>query len=175
MHKTLPMTREDACAKYGDMLSAYELDEIEHFPFVYYLNPARVEDFDCSNKKKFNHDYDYEGGIYIIKIGDHIKYRYEIKKKLGNGSFGVVVGCFDHKEKEEVAIKILKNDLDGHEQGKREIDFLRVLRDSDPEGINNIVIYKDGFDFRNHVVITCSYLCIVHLMRNVVYRYAFSN
>ena len=28
---------------------------------------------------------------------------------LGKGSFGIAVKCFDHKNKEEVALKIIKN------------------------------------------------------------------
>lgn len=40
---------------------------------------------------------------------DHIGYRYELLKFLGKGSFGIAVKCFDHKRKEEVAIKIIKN------------------------------------------------------------------
>ena len=36
-------------------------------------------------------------------------YRYEVTKKVGKGSFGVVLKCYDHKEREYVALKILKN------------------------------------------------------------------
>ena len=42
-------------------------------------------------------------------MGDHIGYRYEIREFLGKGSFGTALACFDHKEKREVAIKIVKN------------------------------------------------------------------
>jgi dual specificity tyrosine-phosphorylation-regulated kinase 2/3/4 len=38
-----------------------------------------------------------------------LDYRYEIVKKLGKGSFGIVVRAFDHKLKEFVALKVLKN------------------------------------------------------------------
>lgn len=40
---------------------------------------------------------------------EHLGYRYEILKKLGKGSFGIVLKVFDHKAKETVALKILKN------------------------------------------------------------------
>jgi dual specificity tyrosine-phosphorylation-regulated kinase 2/3/4 len=36
-------------------------------------------------------------------------YRFEIIEKLGRGSFGSVLRCFDHKCKEELAIKIIRN------------------------------------------------------------------
>jgi serine/threonine protein kinase len=42
-------------------------------------------------------------------LNEHIAYRYEIVKKLGKGSFGIVLRAFDHKTKEFVALKILKN------------------------------------------------------------------
>ena len=45
----------------------------------------------------------------MFEMGDHINYRYEIMKRLGRGAFGVVLQCFDHKEREKVALKILKN------------------------------------------------------------------
>jgi dual specificity tyrosine-phosphorylation-regulated kinase 2/3/4 len=36
-------------------------------------------------------------------------YRYEIVGKLGKGSFGQVVKAFDHKNKEFVALKVIRN------------------------------------------------------------------
>ena len=56
-----------------------------------------------------NYGYDSEQGDYIYNLHDHISYRFEIVKKLGKGSFGKVVKCFDHKKKEFVALKILRN------------------------------------------------------------------
>lgn len=32
-------------------------------------------------------------------MNDHINYRYEILSRLGKGAFGVVLKCFDHKDK----------------------------------------------------------------------------
>jgi len=40
---------------------------------------------------------------------DHIGYRYEVLSFIGKGSFGTALRCFDHKNKEEVALKIVKN------------------------------------------------------------------
>jgi len=41
--------------------------------------------------------------------GDHIGYRYEAVKFLGKGSFGTALQCIDHKTKQEIALKIVKN------------------------------------------------------------------
>lgn len=56
-----------------------------------------------------NHGFDNEENEYIIRMNEHLGYRYEVVKKLGKGSFGMVVRCYDHKEKEYVALKTLKN------------------------------------------------------------------
>jgi dual specificity tyrosine-phosphorylation-regulated kinase 2/3/4 len=46
-----------------------------------------------------------------LQIGDDIGNRYEIKNKISRGAFGIVISCYDHKNKEMVAIKCpAKND-----------------------------------------------------------------
>jgi dual specificity tyrosine-phosphorylation-regulated kinase 2/3/4 len=42
-------------------------------------------------------------------MNDHIAYRYEILALIGKGSYGQVLKVFDHKNKEEIALKIIKN------------------------------------------------------------------
>lgn len=88
----------------------------------------------------------------MYEAGDQINYRYEIVSKLGRGAFGVVLKCVDHKTKDVVALKILKNKKKLHKQGKIEIRLLELLRDNDPEDVKNIVFVKDSFTFRMHVV-----------------------
>lgn len=51
--------------------------------------------------------YDDEEGNYKGIRGDHIGYRYEVLSLLGNGSFGNVFKCFDHKTQKECALKML--------------------------------------------------------------------
>jgi dual specificity tyrosine-phosphorylation-regulated kinase 2/3/4 len=46
--------------------------------------------------------------VFYCSKGDHIAFRYEILDELGKGAFGRVLKAFDHKEKEEIALKILK-------------------------------------------------------------------
>ena len=41
---------------------------------------------------------------------DHVAYRYEILSVIGKGSYGQVLKAFDHKTKEEVALKMIKSD-----------------------------------------------------------------
>ena len=79
----------------------------------------------------FNHGFDNDQADYLYEAKDHINYRYEVHKKLGKGAFGVVVRCFDHKNQELVALKILKNWKKLHKQGRIEIRILETLRDND--------------------------------------------
>jgi serine/threonine protein kinase len=56
-----------------------------------------------------NNGFDTECHEYLSRIKEHFAYRYEVDKKVGKGSFGVVLKCYDHKEREYVALKVLKN------------------------------------------------------------------
>jgi dual specificity tyrosine-phosphorylation-regulated kinase 2/3/4 len=40
---------------------------------------------------------------------DHLAYRYEVLDKLGSGSFGQAVKCFDYKLQQMVAVKVIRN------------------------------------------------------------------
>jgi dual specificity tyrosine-phosphorylation-regulated kinase 2/3/4 len=62
-----------------------------------------------SSQNEHNLGYDDQKGNYKIVVKDHIGFRYEIIQFLGKGSFGIAVKCFDHKMKEEVALKVIKN------------------------------------------------------------------
>jgi serine/threonine protein kinase len=70
---------------------------------------------------------------------EHIAYRYEIVKKLGKGSFGIVLKVFDHKNKEFVALKILKNKKRLYKQGLVEAKLIEVLNNADPDDKKNII------------------------------------
>jgi len=61
------------------------------------------------NPKLINFGFDNENQEYNVVMHEHLGYRYEVVKKLGKGSFGIVLRVFDHKTKEFVALKILKN------------------------------------------------------------------
>lgn len=56
-----------------------------------------------------NNGFDTDSNEYLSKVNEHLGYRYEVVKKIGKGSFGVVLKCYDHKNREYCALKILKN------------------------------------------------------------------
>ena len=43
-----------------------------------------------------------------MRVRDHIAYRYEVIEIIGRGMFGQVVKCYDHKDKDFVACKIIR-------------------------------------------------------------------
>lgn len=59
---------------------------------------------------------------------------------------------FDHKDKEELALKILKAEDQYNEQGLNEISVLRSIKEIGGASSWNIIEYKDNFVFRNHIV-----------------------
>ena len=75
---------------------------------IYFIG-EKAEKIKGSCLEEHNNGYDDENGDYKIVIGDHLVYRYEVLEKLGSGSFGQCVKCFDHKKKELIALKIIKN------------------------------------------------------------------
>ena len=107
-----------------------------------------------------NDGWDTENGEYIFEMHDHVGYRFEIIKQLGKGSFGSVVKCFDHKKKEFVALKIIRNKKKLHKQGLVEAKLLYHLNKMDPEDKKNIIRMKEYFLFRNHLCITFEMLSI---------------
>jgi len=76
-------------------------------------------------------------------MNEHLGYRYEVSKKCGKGSFGVVLKCYDHKERDHVAIKILKNKKRLYKQGIVEAKLIKHLNDNDPEDKKNIIRRHD--------------------------------
>jgi dual specificity tyrosine-phosphorylation-regulated kinase 2/3/4 len=53
---------------------------------------------------------DDEEGDLIVCAHDNIGNRYEVLAAIGRGTFGQVFKAYDHKSKEYIALKIIKND-----------------------------------------------------------------
>lgn len=126
-------------------LTEYEIVEIATVKSVYFTGKEGITKFTdrfCSKK-----------GLYRGLAGDHIKYRYEIIRELGRGSFGIVFHCWDHKKSEEVAIKIIKNKPKYREAGNFESILLDQIKKVDNFDSNCIVTKLKGFQFRGHLCI----------------------
>jgi len=90
-------------------LTDYEKGEILDYKQVWFVGDKCKTKIKGCSSNEFNQGYDDEKGDYLIKMDDHIGYRYEVKESLGKGSFGQAVKCFDHKHKVFLALKIIRN------------------------------------------------------------------
>ncbi len=89
-------------------LTDFEKGEILDYRRVYFVGPDAKKLKGCPTNT-LNFGYDNDKGDYRTVMNDQIAYRYEVVDKLGKGSFGQCLKCFDHKKKEFVALKIIRN------------------------------------------------------------------
>ncbi|OMJ69629.1 hypothetical protein SteCoe_32583 [Stentor coeruleus] len=136
------LTPEKVLKENPFLLTDYEKKEILDYSEIYYIGHST---------KKHNGKFCDEKGYYRAFIGDHISYRYEISHLLGDGSFGIVASCFDHKTQTPVAIKILRKGKSFEEIGELEVKALDSIQHNGP---NDAIIEKfDEFLFRGHYCI----------------------
>lgn len=152
-----PMPPNQAVDIYKESISEFELIEIFDYSEIYFY-PLATRKFNAEYDK--NHGFDNDKGDYGVVIGDHIEYRYEILTFLGKGSFGQVCKCFDHKNKELVAIKVIKNKKRYYKQGMIEVKILEDLKANDPLDRHNIVKIYRHFVFRGHLWIVFEILSL---------------
>ncbi|XP_028924804.1 dual specificity protein kinase CLK1 isoform X1 [Ornithorhynchus anatinus] len=97
---------------------------------------------------------DDEEGHLICQSGDVLSARYEIVATLGEGAFGKVVECIDHKAGgRHVAVKIVKNVDRYCEAARSEIQVLEHLNATDPNSTFRCVQMLEWFDHHGHVCI----------------------
>ncbi|KAG6959801.1 hypothetical protein JG688_00009922 [Phytophthora aleatoria] len=99
-----------------------------------------------------NDGYDDEHGDYLVLIGDHLAFRYEVLSALGQGSFGQVVCCLDHRTGKQVAVKIIRNRRKYRDQALVEVKLLTQLQRASDEN-SHVVRMEEFFQFRDHVCI----------------------
>ncbi|OAY65965.1 Serine/threonine-protein kinase AFC1 [Ananas comosus] len=95
---------------------------------------------------------DDKDGHYVFAIGENLTPRYRILSKMGEGTFGQVVECWDLETKETVAIKIVRSLQKYREAAMIEIDVLQKLAKHDFTGTRCVQI-RNWFDYRNHICI----------------------
>ncbi|CAF2587864.1 unnamed protein product [Rotaria sp. Silwood2] len=152
---TFPIKPSEALSYYGDKLTDFEKTEIFDYNEIYFLG-LEAEKISATSVK----DYDDDNGSYIKMSKDHIYYRFEILETLGKGSFGIVLRCYDHKKKEAVALKIIRNKKRFQQQGLVEVNILTHLKTLDSDNSLNVVHIKEHFYFRSHLCITFELLGI---------------
>ncbi|XP_053133712.1 dual specificity protein kinase CLK2 isoform X1 [Hemicordylus capensis] len=98
---------------------------------------------------------DDDDGHLVYRVGDWLQERYEIISTLGEGTFGRVVQCVDHRRgNTRVALKIIKNVEKYKEAARLEINVLEKINEKDPENKNLCVQMYDWFDYHGHMCIS---------------------
>lgn len=143
---------------YINLNKSFIAKPIEHKEKVSPLSKQKSQIYFKTNFSVQNFD-DIEGD-YIIYPGEQLNYRYEIISILGKGSYGEAVKCLDHKTNEYVCIKIIKSNMQFHNQAKIEIKLLEYISKNDKEGETNIVKFYSHFTFRNHICLVFELLDI---------------
>ncbi|OHT09883.1 hypothetical protein TRFO_04423 [Tritrichomonas foetus] len=146
-----PISGKEAIEKYPDWLSTFEQMEIEKYDEVFFLGKS-LKKIRPSNSNTDNNGYDDQLNHYKVIVGDHIAYRYEILAIIGKGGFGQVIKCIDHKEKKEVALKVLSNRDVSIETGQVEAAIIKKLNGLDRDDSHHIIRCFNFFMFRKHLV-----------------------
>ncbi|XP_061090646.1 dual specificity protein kinase CLK2-like isoform X1 [Conger conger] len=104
---------------------------------------------------------DDEEGHLVYRSGDVLQERYEIVGTLGEGTFGRVVQCVDHRRGEaRVALKIIKNVEKYKEAARLEINVLERINEKDPENKHLCVKMYDWFDYHGHMCLSFELLAL---------------
>ncbi|KAG0502237.1 hypothetical protein HPP92_002309 [Vanilla planifolia] len=114
---------------------------------------------------------DDKDGRYVFALGDNLTSRYKIYSKMGEGTFGQVLECWDRERKEMVAIKIVRGIKKYRDAAMIEIEMLRKLA-RHQEADNLCVQIRNWFDYRNHICIVFEKLgpSLYDFLRNNGYR-----
>ncbi|XP_048502408.1 serine/threonine-protein kinase AFC2 isoform X2 [Beta vulgaris subsp. vulgaris] len=95
---------------------------------------------------------DDKDGHYIFELGENLTPRYKILRKIGEGTFGQVLECWDREMREVVAVKIIRSIKKYRDAAMIEIDVLEQLGRHNRHG-NGCVQIRNWFDYRNHICI----------------------
>jgi len=157
-----------------DLIKTYK-----HINEVYYSQKKRRAEKERAEegrtkkeRRLYNDGYDDENYDYVIRSGEKFLDRYEIDTLIGKGSFGQVVKAYDYQEKEEVAIKIIKNKKPFLNQAQIEVQLLELMNSHDPECKFYIVRLKNQFMWKNHLCLVFELLSynLYDLLRNTYFR-----
>mmetsp|Transcript_29020 Transcript_29020/g.64016 ORF Transcript_29020/g.64016 Transcript_29020/m.64016 type:complete len:454 (-) Transcript_29020:627-1988(-) len=94
---------------------------------------------------------DDKDGHYVYELGENLSSRYKILSKMGEGTFGRVLECWDRKRKDYVAVKIVRNIDKYRHAAMIELEVLNTLERNDPDGKYHCVALREWFDYRGHV------------------------
>ncbi|XP_050415120.1 dual specificity tyrosine-phosphorylation-regulated kinase 1A isoform X2 [Patella vulgata] len=182
MQHRIPVSFREPSAAPLRKLSVDLIKTYKHINEVYYAKKKRraqvTQGDESGNKNRkvnvhsYNEGYDDANHDYMVNPGEKWLERYEIDSLIGKGSFGQVVKAYDHKDQEQVAIKIIKNKKPFLNQAQIEVKLLELMNKHDTENKYYIVRLKRHFMFRNHLCLVFELLSynLYELLRNTNFR-----
>ncbi|KAK5637517.1 hypothetical protein RRF57_013232 [Xylaria bambusicola] len=112
----------------------------------------------CTRTHQTGVKIDDDDGHYIVVPDADLTTQYQIRKLLGQGTFGKVVEARDRKRSKLVAIKIIRAVQKYRDASRIELRVLQTLKANDPENRNRCIHLRDCFDFRGHICIVMDLL-----------------
>ncbi|KAM0881304.1 hypothetical protein ACQ4PT_033040 [Festuca glaucescens] len=106
---------------------------------------------------------DDKDGHYVFAVGDNLTSRYRINAKMGEGTFGQVLECWDRERKEMVAIKIIRGIKKYRDAAMIEIGMLEQICKYE-KSRSSCVQIRNWFDYRNHICIVSTSLDYMAVM-----------
>ena len=132
----------------------FEKTEIDEFDKIYYLADKDKKYKPTKLERLVNNGFDDNDGYYRIVKGDQIAYRFELIELIGKGAFGQVIKCIDHKHKQHVALKLVKNQKKYYYQAAVEAKLLLLLKENDHDNVERVIKLNDYFVWRNHLCLS---------------------
>ncbi|XP_074858239.1 dual specificity protein kinase CLK1 [Carettochelys insculpta] len=146
--------RENGCHNHSSKSSGQSGSSYKRKHKIYHSTTHHHSQMKSQRRKRSRSVEDDEEGHLICQSGDVLNARYEIIGTLGEGAFGKVVECIDHKaEGRHVAVKIVKNVDRYCEAARSEIQVLEHLNASDPNSTFRCVQMLEWFEHHGHVCI----------------------
>ena len=108
-------------------------------------------------------------GHFQYSVGDNLTPRFKIMRKLGEGTFGQVLECWDRRRGDYVAVKVIRAVPKYREAAMTELRVLRTLAEHDPGGRWRCARLLEWFEYRGHVCMVFERLgpsLFDHLSRN---------
>eukprot|EP01112_Ceratiomyxa_fruticulosa_P008031 TRINITY_DN2082_c0_g1_i1.p1 TRINITY_DN2082_c0_g1~~TRINITY_DN2082_c0_g1_i1.p1 ORF type:complete len:471 (+),score=64.07 TRINITY_DN2082_c0_g1_i1:256-1668(+) len=101
-------------------------------------------------KEKTPSKYDDKNHHLIIQLGQDLTPRYKILSVVGEGTFGLVVECWDREKRRYVAVKIVRALERYYDAAMLEVKILENIRKHDPKKRYPCIQLKSWFDLHGH-------------------------
>ena len=146
-----PISGEEALRQFSEIMTDRERAEIRTFREIFYIRqgkPAPQSHMIC------------EPEFFPFVLNDHIRYRYQQLAELGRGAFGTVIKCYDHKLKQLVAVKVVRELPGIVAQIKQEREVSRMLMTRNDSVAHHIVRIHDILNYRSFALLVTEVLSV---------------